>query len=64
MATNSVGHKTYPTGMVGVDNGKGPIHHIKAFIYGECPKCNSTHSIQIKGWAKRQCSDCGCTWNY
>ncbi len=38
------------------------LHYIRAFLFGDCPKCHSLHIRMIPGWDKMECLECGYCW--
>jgi hypothetical protein len=44
------------------ENNRSILHWSRAWLFGECPLCHSTHNKQIPGWNKLMCEKCGNTW--
>ncbi len=42
----------------------GLMHWIRKKLYGECPRCQSTHLEGVNGWRKMTCKRCGNMWSY
>jgi Zn finger protein HypA/HybF involved in hydrogenase expression len=40
------------------------LNKLKGWLFGRCPKCNSTNLDFPKGWAQFTCRDCHTTTHY
>jgi hypothetical protein len=55
---------SYPIHITANENMPSLVHWFRKQLFDECPECHGTHSKRVVGWAKRECDECGCVWNY